>query len=312
MNLPTKTAKRDIVQGIKCLEEIAEYWLCGKRALIILKVLSLKYSIELPMEAEAVLSRIDTSGEMFGFSVKDLFGTSMSRKSESPPAQIRRVPGTRPLAPGAPPGPATTLVGNIGSPAGSVGTHRSPALKPGGVMASVEYGSPFINSGVSVTSSPPQMVPQTTIALAPTVPTSSLFTPYFDPGSSPAPSSYGRRSMEPTTSGTSPLPPPTTTAPSNANAFNGNSPSTYPGFTQLEDQSQDWWMRDQSELAQDFGGWDFSSGGTISPEPNQYSPPPSMPANLQTYVQQIQTSDAQQPPNFVVGDNFDPNMYWPS
>src|SRR4051812_12539911 len=85
MNLPTKAAKRDIIQGVKCLEEIAEYWLCAKRALIIVKVLSQTYSIELPEEAEAVLSRIDTSGDMFGFTLKDMIGGS--KKPSSPPAR---------------------------------------------------------------------------------------------------------------------------------------------------------------------------------------------------------------------------------
>ncbi|EPS43725.1 hypothetical protein H072_2295 [Dactylellina haptotyla CBS 200.50] len=311
MNLPTKTAKRDIVQGVKCLEEISEYWLCGKRALIILKVLSMKYSIELPMEAEMVIARIDTSSEMFGFSVRNLFGTSRSQKSESPPAQVRRQPAARPQAPGAPPGPTTTLIGNVPSPAVSVATHISPAMKPGSIMPGTEFGSPFAGSSGSTIASPPQMMPQTTVPLVSTIPTYSLFTPYFDPGVSPAPSSYGQKSMETPTSTRASPPPPATTGVMNA-AVNANSPSMYPGYTQLEDQSQDWWLRDQNELAQDFGSWDFSSGGTISPEPTQYSPPPPMPSNLQSYVQQVQTTEPQQQPNFAASSNFDTPMYWPS
>ncbi|KAF3902951.1 hypothetical protein ABW20_dc0101283 [Dactylellina cionopaga] len=316
MNLPTKTAKRDIILGVKCLEEIAEYWLCAKRALIIVKVLSLKYSIELPMEAEVVLSRVDTSGEMFGFSIKDMFGTT--QKADSPAAQPRRPPSARqtaPGAPGAPPGPATSLVGNMPTTVAAAVTQFSPSMKSATAMPAVEFGSPFMNAVTSMINSPPQ-IPQSTVAMASKVPTSSLFTPYFDPGASPAASSsYGRRSMEPPTNTTAspPLPPSTTTT---MGATNANSPSMYPGYPQLEDQSQDWWLRDQNELAHDFGSWDFSTpGGTISPEPSfeiQYSPPPPMNTDLQSYLQQIQPTDPQQQLNFGTNNGFDQTMYWPS
>ncbi|KAL9089448.1 MAG: hypothetical protein Q9165_005769 [Trypethelium subeluteriae] len=59
LNLPEKNARRDIVHGLKHLEEIAEGWLCARRTLAILSVLSQKWSIELPEEAQTVLSRTD-------------------------------------------------------------------------------------------------------------------------------------------------------------------------------------------------------------------------------------------------------------
>ncbi|KAK6348795.1 hypothetical protein TWF730_009565 [Orbilia blumenaviensis] len=294
MNMPTKTAKRDIVQGVKCLEEIAEYWLCAKRALIIIKVISTKYAIELPPEAEVVFSRIDTTGEMFGFSVRDLFGTT--QKSESPPGQTGRPPSARAPLLGAPPGPATTLIMQPISNA-----------KPVATLPTADYGSPYVSSGGSIVASPPQLVAQSTASAAQTVPTSSLFTPYFDPGASPA-SSYGKA---PASTGSPPQA--TTAAPAVAIAANANSPSMYSGYGQLEEQTQDWWLRDQAELAQDFGSWDFSSHGTISPEPfeTQYSPPPPVPVNMQPYVRQIQTTEPQQQQNFPAGNSYDTNMYWP-
>ena len=45
LNLPEKTAKRDIIHGVKHLEEIAEDWLCGRRALSILSVLVRKWNV---------------------------------------------------------------------------------------------------------------------------------------------------------------------------------------------------------------------------------------------------------------------------
>ncbi|KAI1877189.1 uncharacterized protein JN550_001261 [Neoarthrinium moseri] len=70
LNLPEKTAKRDIIHGIKALEEIAEDWICGRRTLSILSVLVRKWNVELPEEAAHVLSRTD---ERWGtFSTSDV------------------------------------------------------------------------------------------------------------------------------------------------------------------------------------------------------------------------------------------------
>lgn len=59
LNLPEKTAKRDIIHGVKHLEEIAEDWLCGRRTLSIISVLARKWNVELPEEASHVLQRTD-------------------------------------------------------------------------------------------------------------------------------------------------------------------------------------------------------------------------------------------------------------
>lgn len=64
LNLPEKTAKRDIVHGVKHLEEIAEDWLCARRTLSILSVLARKWRIDLPEEAATVFARTDAR---FGF-----------------------------------------------------------------------------------------------------------------------------------------------------------------------------------------------------------------------------------------------------
>lgn len=59
LNLPEKTARRDIIHGVKHLEEIAEDWLCGRRTLSIISVLARKWNVELPEEASHVLRRTD-------------------------------------------------------------------------------------------------------------------------------------------------------------------------------------------------------------------------------------------------------------
>ncbi|CAM1511170.1 Fc.00g086830.m01.CDS01 [Cosmosporella sp. VM-42] len=59
LNLPEKTARRDITHGLKHLEEIAEDWLCARRTLSILSVLARKWNCELPEDAAFVLQRAD-------------------------------------------------------------------------------------------------------------------------------------------------------------------------------------------------------------------------------------------------------------
>ncbi|KAH7035395.1 fungal-specific transcription factor domain-containing protein, partial [Microdochium trichocladiopsis] len=83
LNLPEKTAKRDIVHGVKHLEEIAEDWLCGRRTLSIISVLARKWNCELPEEAAQVLQRTD---ERWGFfSTSDVPSPrSLPRVSPSP------------------------------------------------------------------------------------------------------------------------------------------------------------------------------------------------------------------------------------
>lgn len=59
LNLPEKTAKRDITHGVKHLEEMAEYWPSSRRTLSIISVLARKWNVELPDEAAATLQRTD-------------------------------------------------------------------------------------------------------------------------------------------------------------------------------------------------------------------------------------------------------------
>ncbi len=57
LNLPEKNAVREIVQGVKYLEEIAESWLCARRTLAILDTVAHRWKITLPDEAVKILHR---------------------------------------------------------------------------------------------------------------------------------------------------------------------------------------------------------------------------------------------------------------
>ncbi|KAK2027993.1 fungal-specific transcription factor domain-containing protein [Colletotrichum zoysiae] len=93
LNLPEKTAKRDIIHGVKHLEEIAEDWLCARRTLSIISVLARKWNVELPEEASAVLQRTDDKYGTFSTSDVPSPRTNVTT-SPSPPQQQPVSPGT--------------------------------------------------------------------------------------------------------------------------------------------------------------------------------------------------------------------------
>jgi len=97
LNLPEKTAKRDIIHGVRHLEEIAEDWPCARRTLCIISVLARKWGVELPEDAATVLQRTD---EKYGsFNTSDVPSPNRSAASmiatPSPPSY----PGSPPLPP---------------------------------------------------------------------------------------------------------------------------------------------------------------------------------------------------------------------
>ena len=91
LNLPEKNAERDIVHGIKHLEEIAESWLCARKTLEILHAVGRRWNIDMPKEAEKVFARAEAK---FGHYKID----QLSPKSEpSPP--MAAYPNNQSLAP---------------------------------------------------------------------------------------------------------------------------------------------------------------------------------------------------------------------
>ncbi|KAL8967897.1 MAG: hypothetical protein Q9183_002715, partial [Haloplaca sp. 2 TL-2023] len=65
LNLPEKSAGRDLIHGLKHLEEIAEGWPCARKTLRILSIVAQKWSIELPEEARKLLERTDVKFAAF-------------------------------------------------------------------------------------------------------------------------------------------------------------------------------------------------------------------------------------------------------
>jgi hypothetical protein len=91
LNLPEKTAKRDVIHGVKHLEEIAEDWICGRRSLSIISVLSRKWNVELPEAASQVLQRTD-----------ERWGTYNTSEVPSPRPQVHATPSPPAYMPASP------------------------------------------------------------------------------------------------------------------------------------------------------------------------------------------------------------------
>jgi hypothetical protein len=66
LNLPQKTAVRDIIQGLKSLEEMGECWLVARRSLVIIDILVRRWQIPLPEEATAILANARPEAKRFG------------------------------------------------------------------------------------------------------------------------------------------------------------------------------------------------------------------------------------------------------
>lgn len=86
LNLPDKNAKRDIIHGVKHLEEIAESWLCARRTLRILSISAERWKIELPEEAAQTFARTYARYGSWG-GAEGHSPSSASDHSPKPPAR---------------------------------------------------------------------------------------------------------------------------------------------------------------------------------------------------------------------------------
>jgi hypothetical protein len=217
LNLPEKNAKRDIIHGVKHLEEIAEGWLCARRTLSILSVLAKKWEIDLPDEAATVLARTDakfghysevTSPKPAVHEPAQLIDQSPAQQMTTPPdLQAYSMPMANAAAP--------AFFDHQGMPAGFATSEALQHRK----------------------SEARSLPPNDSNSLA-----------------------YPRAQRNPSTAAST-----TTTAPLRA-SFDNTTPSTtnspsqlFGGVEQLMREGQDWWLRDQSQLAMGFDNWNMSS-----------------------------------------------------
>jgi hypothetical protein len=221
LNLPEKNAKRDIIHGVKHLEEIAEGWLCARRTLGILSVLAKRWNVDLPQEAAAVLSRTDTKfGPWSEISTpKAHRRASVQTSNHHPSPADQASPSLQPYS---------MNMANMTAPQ----HFNRPATANNSSVSSNPSARPSSNH--SIPPSDPNALAYMRTQQHPTTPQS-----YSAALNAPTPAStQGRRSVD------------------GGYTTAGNSPSQlFGGVDQLLREGQDWIYRDQTQLATDFENW---------------------------------------------------------
>lgn len=204
LNLPEKNARRDIIHGVKHLEEIAESWLCARRTLHILNVLARRWKVSLPEEAAAVLTRADVK-----------FGFTSTQTPESPkwdpgsPLTFQRI---------------TPVPNTTGSINGDI-TYKAP------VNGNYKEAAPKLEDPLATE------VIQDSFAMIPDLSSSTRSQNFSIPEI--------QRDLWKQDQ-----------AQRSASRQARTSPSVlFGGVDSLIEESQDWWMKDQSALAVGFDNW---------------------------------------------------------
>lgn len=244
LNLPDKNAQRDVIHGLKNLEEMAEGWLCARRTLRILDISANKWQVELPPEAISIFEQTHNKWGSWGSWDQ---ATSPSTSDGSPVASILHPP-TSPsrfspsalLYPQEPP-PASSMA--------MVGTSMGPQYAPAVSMPfpSMRGGYPSQRSEFAPpepTYLQPQMAYQfSPLAASVTAPSSPHPTAWYD--------SSGAQ-----------IPPQNTRRPSTESPVSG-----YDGTENLVEESQDWWSRNPPAYGIGMDNWSGTWDATPQNQP---------------------------------------------
>lgn len=252
LNLPEKTAKRDIIHGVKHLEEIAEDWLCARRTLSILSVLGRKWKVELPEEAATVFARTDAR---FGhFSTADVPSPKQELVVATPP-------------------PTTTTPSRAAPALQPTQNHiRSQnqlqqslySYQPDNRIMSQNY-SQSLNLQNSMNSVPAQSAKQNQSAISNGIGSMTAI-PTSPPNSIPYARHPYAQPVRATPNGDFPRSNSGVTSDTSGTVTRQVSPNTMFGGVDALVESQDWWLRDQASLAVGFDNW--MDGGGSTPELN--------------------------------------------
>ena len=92
LNLPQKTAARDIIQGLQGLEDMGECWLVARRSLVIIDILVRRWRLDIPDEASVILARSRGEAKRWGLQEKALRGGSPASSARSEAGSAIAVP----------------------------------------------------------------------------------------------------------------------------------------------------------------------------------------------------------------------------
>jgi hypothetical protein len=253
LNLPDKNAQRDVIHGLKNLEEMAECWLCARRTLRILDISANKWNVEVPPEAISIFERTHNKWGSWGswdqatspaasegFPISTVVHPATSPSRFSPSA-----PSFQPSHTDPPTNPLTTVSSPISPQYGPVPPPTIPMSFPPMRTA---------HSALAAQAQRPEFALPEPTYLRPQV--AYQFPPVATSPSSPRPNTWYDGSV-------AQIPPQNQngTPTSNASPVSG-----YDGTENLVEESQDWWSRN-ANAAYDMGMGNWN-GAWNSPSPN--------------------------------------------
>lgn len=241
LNLPDKNAKRDIIHGVKHLEEIGESWTCARRTLRMLSTSAAKWKIELPDEAAATFTRTAAKWGITDFSASPIGGlpdmlpqlqpnsqnssAAPSDDLNDPPMDVHQLPNTQ--------GSMSHVYGGIlPGMAASPSATMSEGRRSLGEMSLPPQSAADLNRGTN------KARPSTSL--------NHLTQAQQDAWNRHQAARAGSNIHS--------------WGSSTDTASNANAATLFGGVESLVEESQDWWLKDQSALALGFDNW--VDGGT--------------------------------------------------
>lgn len=260
LNLPEKNAQRDIIHGVRSLEEMAEGWLCARRTLRILDISASKWQVQVPTEAMAIFERTHAKYGSWGSWDQ---ATSPSASSDSPSGLAtlqspvttprRFTPPSQPLQPVQ----RTEPVPN--NPVPMMGVSMGPQYPPSHPMApSIPSMRAAIRSGPGIHSQP-GFAPEPTYLR----PMSSLQYPM------PALASNGPSAPSPSHNAW--FDPSGNLMTSQAQSSGSKAPPVpgMEGIQNLVEESQNWWTSNAATIGLGMENWNASWSSEMPHHPSQ-------------------------------------------
>lgn len=232
LNLPEKNAKRDIIHGIKQLEEMGECWTAARRTLYILNLCAEKWKIELPEEAQAAFTRTRVRWGSVepgtGPASPDILA-SMSQQMSSDPVPDLMAQNMQHQAP---------LQRHISEAFTGIHPHAQFAISSA-MAPSPSYTDDTRRSSGNF-SMPPHSAAELSRSVGRMRPSTTLTKEQQDAWNALQARMASHGTQRPGSSN----------APPSANAS-----SMFGGVASLIEESQDWWYKDQNQLAVGFDNW---------------------------------------------------------
>ena len=240
LNLPEKNAQRDVIHGLRHLEEMGESWLCARRTLRILDISASKWQVQLPREAVIVFEQTHARWGSWGPWDQ---AASPSTTSDSPPSVssqsvVATTDLTQPVSQSAGNQPANPSMGtspNLAQPVGSQYSSTPSGTVSVSAMRAVQRSFSAQLARNEARQPEPTYLRPVSTSYGPGPSTQPPQEQWYSPTEAQFRAFTAAHSM-PTTSAQSPL-------------------TTFDTPENLVEESQDWWSRDVNALQLGAEGW---------------------------------------------------------